>query len=178
MSDPVDVISARFGNVFVYPSKTLNVVSSSNEGQEESIGKYMTYSTLLDVGTLNPVVLVALVKGTGASNSNEPVKFSDLEWDSVHVRSYANYDDMLKSGIEIKENNPQAPAVGVLHNFKDISMQAVTQTETSKSYRFEATAGNMTVFCQKPVIAAAGNELPRKTTLLPWIQSHNFVYQK
>lgn len=181
MSDPVDVINARFGDVYVYPSKILNVVAAPNGGASNARQpgkKYETFNTLLDVGTLNPVVLVALVSPSSSAKSTRPVQLKNLNWESVHVRSYASYDDMLKSGIEIQENNPQVPAVGVLHDFKDVPMQAVTQTETSKNYRFETSNGNMTVFCQKSVIRDAGNELPRRTTLLPWIQSHNFVYEK
>lgn len=174
MSAPSNILAGRFGNVFLSKTKNLNIVSQENGSDQAK--QFTVYSSLLETGAANPVALVVLVEGQSAVQN---ARLSQLDWSSVHVRSYNSIDELVSAGISIENNNPQKPTVGALHDFKDMKMQVISQTENSKTYQFEDPGhGSMTVFTAKPNISTGGNQLPRKTTFLPWLGESNFVYQK
>lgn len=173
MEKPYEVLRARYGEVFLYKTKNLKVVSEESSKREGET--FTVYASLLDTGSANPVVLVALSKNEVHQN---PVRFQDLDAKSVHVRSYKSWEELNRSGLNLETNNPQKPTLGALHNFKDFSMQMVNGTDNSKTYQFPEGNGRMTVFTSKPVISVGGNDLPNKTTFLPWINSNNFVYER
>jgi len=174
MSLAAKAIEARFGDIFLYNSENKNIVSeesSSKQGQVFSI-----WTTLLDTGSVNPSVLIALVKGSGSGDIS---KLKDLKWSSVHIRSYHDWNEMKNAGVKLTENNPQKPTQGALHTVEDLEMEAVSQTENSKTYFFEnKNDGRVTLFTSKPVINTGGNDLPRKTTFIPWLTEYNMVYER
>lgn len=174
MSDPVEILNKRFGEVFLSKSKNLNIVSEeSDNGQAK---QFTVYTSLLDTGAANPVVLAVLVEGGGTSQT---ARIGELNWNSVHVRSYNSFEEVARAGINIVNNNPQKPTSGALHEFKDPQMRAATQSENSKTYYFDQpSSGRVTLFTAKPSITTGGNQLPRKTGFLPWIAESNFVYEK
>jgi hypothetical protein len=173
MEKAYEVLKARYGEVFLYQTKNLKVISEESDTRNGE--NFTVYASLLDTGSANPVVLVALSKDQARQN---PVRFQDLNASSVHVRSYKSWDDFNKSGLNLEVNNPQKPTLGALHNFKDFPMQMVSGTDDSKTYQFPDGEGRMTVFTSKPVINTGGNDLPNKTTFLPWVNSYNFVYER
>jgi len=174
MSRPSEVLNKRYGNVFLSKSKNLKIVSSENGNSHEEV--FVVYNSLLDTGSVNPVVLSALSRKEAVRN---PIQLKDLNWASVHIRSYNSWDDLERAGIELAENNPQRPTVGALHECKDCIIVAVSETENSKTYEFDDNGeGKLTVFTAKPIIATGGNDLPRRSTFLPWVNSSNFVYER
>lgn len=173
MEKPYEVLKARYGEVFLYKTKNLKVVSEESNNRDGE--DFTVYASLLDTGSVNPVVLVALSKTEVQKN---PVRFQELDAKSVHVRSYKSWEEFNKSGLNLEVNNPQKPTLGALHNFKDFPMQMVLGSNNSKTYQFEEGRGRITVFTSKPVINTGGNDLPNKTSFLPWINSNNFVYER
>jgi hypothetical protein len=102
-----------------------------------------------------------------------------LNWDSLHVRSYRSWDEVVAAGIILQDTEPQKPAPMASYQPTDINMRMIGETENSKVYQFENQgAGKMTLFTTKPQIATGGNDLPRKTSLLPWLAEYNFVYER
>jgi len=174
MSKPHEVIEARYGNVFVYFSENVKIISDESASQSGEL--VSLWSTYLDVGTVNPVVLIVI---SDPGKTGGVSKLKDLPWKSVHVRSYNSYKELETSGIDVKTNNPQKPTKNALYEVNDFAMTAVAQTETSKTYFFEeANMGRMTLHCVKSNISVGGNELPSKTSFLPSLQDNNWVYEK
>lgn len=175
MSSPTEILNARYGEIFLSKSKNINIVSAENgNGGGEN---FTVYTSLLETGTVNPVVIVALVEGSNNMSASAPLK--DLNWSSLHVRSYNSWDELTRAGITIANNNPQRPVQGALQQFKDIQMRVLAENDNSKTYHFSSTAqGTMTLFTSKPTIATGGNGLPRETSFLPWLAECNFVYQR
>lgn len=174
MSTPSKVIEERYGDVFVYFSKNVKINSEETQSNEGDLCSL--WNTYLDVGTINPVILhvVASPSKTGSIS-----RLRDLPWKSVHVRSYASHDEVLNSEVEISTNNPQKPKKNALYDVQDFKMQAVSSTNTSKTYYFEEQSyGKMTLHTHKPNIDIGGNDLPSKTTFLPSLQDSNWVYEK
>jgi hypothetical protein len=174
MSRPHEILNKRYGKVFLSKSKSLKVVSQETNTDQGEF--YVVYNTLLDTGSINPTVLSALVKQEANQN---PIQLENLNWVSLHVRSYNSWDDLVRAGIELQQNNPQRPTVGALHECTDCQMAAVSETDNSKTYYFDNQGdGKITIFTSKPVISTGGNDLPRKATFLPWVNSPNFVYER
>ncbi len=174
MASPADVINERYKDVFLSKTKNSNIVSDEDGNTRGTT--YSVFTSLLDTGSINPVVMAVLVKGNVPQSQ---AYLGDLNWHSVHVRSYNSWNDLERSGIVLAENNPQKATVGAFNKFKDTKIVAVAQTDTSKTYRFEDKAqGKLTLFTVKSSINTGGNDLPKKSTFLPCIKDSNFVYEK
>lgn len=173
MSSPRDIINSRYGDIFVYFSENLKINSQESNSPAGQI--FSVYSTFLDVGTITPVTLIALSKTTGGK---DVIKLKDLNWSSIHIRSYGSLEDMERAGVNIKTNNPQKPTKNALRKVEDIEMEAISEEETSKTYLFEdTTLGRVTLFTSKSFVSGTSNSLPRKTTFVPWILDNNFVLE-
>jgi len=174
METPADIVNRRFGDVFL--SKTENLKVVSGERGEQTGENVTVFSAVLDTGVINPVVLSALVPGNIQVNG---ANLRDLDWSSVHVRSYNSWDDAIAAGVNLVDTDPQKPVSGALREVKDLRIVAVDQTKDSKVYHFaEADLGRLTVFTAAPTIATGGNDLPLKSTFLPMLSSGNFVYER
>lgn len=174
MASPVEVINERYKDVFLSKTKNSNIVSEADGNSQGT--HYSIFTALLETGSINPVTMAVLVKGEVPQTQ---AYLADLDWDSVHVRSYNSWNDVQRSGIVLAENNPQRPSVGAFNKFKDSKIVSVAQTDTSKTYHFEDKSwGKLTLFTEKSSINTGGNDLPRKTTLLPCLKDSNFVYEK
>lgn len=174
MATPADILERRYGTVFLLKSENLNIVSAEDHSER---GKQVSvYSAVLDTGSVTPVVLVALVDG---DSPQKAAALSELKWSSIHIRSYNSWDDIAASGLEIPDTDARKPVAGALKGLKDLKIYAVAETKTSKTYQFEnVNFGKLTVFTSKPIIATGGNDLPNKTTFLPWLAESNFVYER
>lgn len=174
MSSPAEILNERYGAVFLSKLKNLKISSGADGvGRERTVA---VYASLLETGSVTPVVLTALVDGNGPESG---ATLAELQWSSVHVRSYNSWADLVSAGLDLADTEARKPTVGALKGKKDIKMVAVAETANSKVYQFEvANAGKLTVFTAAPVIAAGGNDLPRKTTFLPWLNENNFVYER
>lgn len=174
MATPAEILERRYGSVFLSKSKNLKIVSRDNSGID---GKQVAvYTAVLDTGSVTPVVLAAIVNGDGPSNG---ASLQDLNWSSIHVRSYNSWDEVASSGLEVPDTDARKPVAGALKGLKDLKIHAIAETKTSKSYQFERMDfGKLTVFTSKPIIATGGNDLPNKTTFLPWLAESNFVYER
>lgn len=174
MEAPADVLERRYGDVFLSKSKNLKIASGetpSQTGREVAV-----YNALLDTGSVNPVIILAVVD---SRETRPQAALRDLDWSSLHVRSYNSWDEVARAGITLADNEPQKPVSGALRDTKDIAMRSVSETKNSKTYHFEqASHGRVTVFTSKPVIATGGNDLPRKTSFLPWLAEANFVFER
>jgi hypothetical protein len=174
MASPVEAIAERYRDVFLSKTKNSNIVSGTdNNGQGTA---YSVFTALLDTGSINPVVMAVLVEGNVPQSQ---AYLKDLDWSSVHVRSYNSWTDLERSGIVLAENNPQKPTVGAFNKMKDQKIVSIAQTPTSKTYHFEdKSMGRLTLFTAKSSINTGGNDLPRTTTMLPCLKDSNFVYEK
>lgn len=174
MSTPADILNRRYGDVFLSKSKNLKIVSAergSSQGEN-----YAVYTALLNTGAVNPVVISALVQGAAPEGG---AHLRDLDWDSLHVRSYNSWDDLASAGVELRDTEPQKPMVGAIQSSTDLPIRSTNETENAKVYSFgQKSMGRLTLFTSKPSIATGGNDLPRKTTFLPWLSDSNFVYEK
>jgi hypothetical protein len=174
MSRPYEILNKRYGNVFLSKSKSLKVISKEVNADQGDF--YVVYNTVLETGSINPTVLSALVKSEA---NHDPIQLKDLNYVSLHVRSYNSWDDLTRAGVQLENNNPQKPTVGALHECTDCQMVAVSETDNSKTYYFNDQGdGRITIFTAKPTISTGGNDLPRKTTFLPWVNAPNFVYER
>lgn len=174
MNSPQKILESRFGSVLFKNSGTVSVQTA--DSSSGSAVTYTKYVAPLSVGMIDQVVAIALVKGVG---SGEYAKLGDIQWSSFHVRTYRTSEDVQRAGINLEGMSPSKPTIGALQGVKDLAMTAVKETECSKTYYFESDSqGRITVFCPKPVVGFGGNELPTKTTLLPWLLDYNFVYEK
>lgn len=174
MSGPVAIINRRYGDVFLSKARNLKIVSRDMGNQE---GVHFTeYNALLSTGAINPTVISALVRGEGPEGGE---LLQNLNWDQVHVRSYASWDDVISAGITLRDTEPQRPMSMAGQQIKDVPMAMVSETENSKTYRFDnSETERMTLFTAKPNISTGGNDLPRKATFLPWLADANFVFVK
>lgn len=174
METPSDIINRRFGDVFLSKTGNLKIVSADRDARSgENVA---VFAAVLDTGVINPVVLSALVPGGGKANG---ANLRDLDWSSVHVRSYNSWDDAIAAGVNLIDTDPQKPVAGALREVKDLRINAIDQTKDSKVYQFaEGAMGRLTVFTAAPTIATGGNDLPLKSTFLPMLSSGNFVYEK
>jgi hypothetical protein len=174
MTTPFEVLNIRYGGIFLSRSKNKKIVSENRGDNTGTV--YATYNALLNIGTINPVVLVALVKGNGPEGG---ALLQDLDWESVHVRSYGSWDDLVSAGVDLVDTDPQRPYPMNSADVSDFQVRAISETENSKTYRFEqASLGQVTVFTSKPIIATGGNDLPRKTSFIPILPDANFVYER
>jgi len=174
MANPAEIVNLRYGSVFLSKSKNLKLVSddgSIGNGKEVTI-----YNAVLDTGAVTPVVLSALIDGKGPGNG---ATLSELNWTSVHVRSYNSWNDIEAANVELADTDAKKPVTGALKGLKDLKIRAVAESKNSKVYQFEqADFGKLTLFTAKPIIATGGNDLPNKSTFLPWLAESNFVYEK
>lgn len=172
-NSPSDILLGRFGESIVFPGGEIHV-AVEDSGSEKS-STYKVYSTYLDVGSISPVVLIALAK----NGPKEPTTLNEINWESLHVRSYKSQSDMKTAGVSVLTNSPQRPKVGSLHQFEDLKIEAVAETEKSKTYIFPSNPGyKLTLHTEKPVVKISGTELPRRTTFIPWVAQYNFVLEK
>lgn len=174
MAGPAELINQRYGDVFLSKSRNLKIVS--REAGNQVPVQFTEYNALLSTGALNPVVVTALVQGAGPAEGG---LLQELNWSSVHVRSYRSWDEVVSAGINLVDTEPQKPMVMSGRQGKDLNIRAQAETENSKVYHFESQGmGKITLFTSKPTITTGGNDLPRKTTLLPMLAEHNFVYER
>lgn len=174
MASPAEILNKRYGDVFLSRTKNLNIISGENNNQDGEA--FSSFTGALDTGVINPVVLVALVKGDSDSKG---MHLRDLNWDQVHVRSYKSWTEARSAGIELKDPEPQKPVAGALNDVKDVSMRSISETKNSKTYTFDNPKdGKITLFTTTPSLGSGGNDLPRTTTLLPALNDSNFVYIK
>lgn len=178
MLTPSEILTKRYGDVFLSKSEKLNIVSQEDhhrQGQTATV-----YAGVLETGAVNPTVLAVLVTGEGPAKG---AYLRDLKWSSIHVRSFNSWNDVAASGMVLVDTDAQKPVSGSLNNVKDLTIRAVEETKNSKVYQFQdrdrhdLDLGKLTVFTSNPGIATGGNDLPRKTTFLPMLATHNFVYE-
>ena len=174
MSDSLFILNRRYGDIFLSKSRNIKIVSGEQGAQ--SFNNYSEYNALLDTGAINPTVIVALVKGDGPEGG---AHLKDLNWSSLHVRSYNSWEQLISTGITLKDTEPQKLVSASSSEVKDVKMNSIEDGKNYKVYTFQdSNNAKITLFTSKPVIATGGNDLPRKTTLLPWLAESNFVYEK
>jgi len=176
MSSPAQILNLRFGGVSLCRSKNLKVVSEENPNDRSPLKTIFT--GVLDVGVMNPVVLIAIVDG---DITEETASLDSLNWASVTVRTYASWTVIEQMDLPFNNRDGQKLPATALAGLKDIPMQAVAgdfDTPDSKVYYFQdETFGRMTCFTSKPTIDVGGNDLPRKTTFIPMIGDYNFTFE-
>lgn len=174
METPLELITNRYGDVFLSKSRNLKIVSGDRERKTEN--SFIEYNALLGTGSLNPVVITALVKNAGPDGGD---LLSRLNWSSLHVRSYRSWDELVGVGIALKDTEAQKPTVQSSRKVKDFNMRFVSETENSKTYQFTNNEeGKVTLFTSKPVINVGGNDLPRNITLVAAMGDNNFVFER
>ena len=128
MAGPVELINQRYGDVFLSKSRNLKIVS--REAGNQVPVQFTEYNALLSTGALNPVVVTALVQGAGPAEGG---LLRELNWSSVHVRSYRSWDEVVSAGINLVDTEPQKPMVMSGRQGKDLNIRAQAETETAKS---------------------------------------------
>lgn len=174
MLSPSEIIERRYGSVSVSKSKILNIVSRDANNQS---GKIVTvYNAVIDTGSITPVVLSAIVDG---ERPEARATLADLNWSSVHVRTYSSWNEVRAAGIEIADTEAQRLVSGALKSLKDLKMIRHQSNETNGVYRFEDPKfGKLTVHTGKPSVKNSGSGIPKDSTFLPWLAESNFVYEK
>lgn len=178
METPFEILTKRYGDVFLSKSENLNIVSENDQDRRQQSAT--VYTAVLETGAVNPTVLAVLV------NNSADIKgayLRDLKWSSIHVRSFNSWNEVVASGMILTDTEAQKPVSGSLNRVKDLTIRAVEESKNSKVYEFQdrdrqnLDLGRLTVFTSSPGIATGGNDLPRKTTFLPMLATHNFVYE-
>lgn len=178
MQTPAEILTRRYGDVFLSKSENLNIVSRENDARRQEAAT--VYTAVIETGAVNPTVLAVLVNNSSAAKGSY---LRDLKWSSIHVRSFNSWNEVVASGMVLADTEAQKPVSGSLNRVKDLTIRAVEETKNSKVYQFQdrdrqdLDLGKLTVFTSAPGIATGGNDLPRKTTFLPMLATHNFVYE-
>tara|TARA_R110002072_G_scaffold45565_4_gene126769 strand:+ start:67923 stop:68447 length:525 start_codon:yes stop_codon:yes gene_type:complete len=173
MSSPADILKLYFQSLLLTKGKNLKIVSE-REGEEDSI--VSTYQTLIRTGLSTPTVLIVLVKG---ASSAEKAKFEDLDYTSIHVRSYKTWKDLDKLNLGLDDTVDQEPNDLDTNDLENFKMESTSETKTSKTYKFEKSEwGTITLFTDKPRISFSSNDLPLQGRVIAWIREHNFVFNK
>lgn len=174
MESPLDIITGRYGDIFLSKSENLKIVSGENPSGEPRL--VTVYNAQVSVGTANPIVLAVTVEGM---RHEEQVRMRDLDPISVHVTSYNSQADMDRAEVKLARTEPQTPVAGALRDAPDLEIKAIDQTSNSKVYQFEKPEyGRLTLFTRAPSISTGGNDLPYTTKFLPSINKLNFVWER
>lgn len=170
MSTPQEILVLRFGEVLLQKKENIKIVSK--QGEHES-GVFSLYQALIEVGASLPV-LVAVLSDPSIEKGSSLVK--DLPMKALHVRSYRNWKEFEDLGFSPAQDLQTLQPLS-LSEFENFKMEAVSETENSRTYQFEdPSLGSITLFSNKPKHSKFSHGLPTQTRLLGWINDFNFVF--